>query len=60
MKNKHGIKVGKGEPKAGTDGYYQLKGGDVKTNAAPWGGCKKPKEMPCGPKRDGRQKIKIP
>ena len=60
---KHGVKIGKGEPRAGTDGYYEkglCPGPPVKTTAAPWGGCKKPKVMPCGPIRDGRQKIKIP
>lgn len=52
---KHGIKAG-GEPGKKTDGYYQLKGGPVKTNAEPVS----VKEVPAGPIRDKRKKIKIP
>jgi hypothetical protein len=57
---KHGVKLGKGEPKKGTDGYYVLEAGSAKTNAEPWGGCGKKPIKPAGPIRDGRRKIKIP
>ena len=57
MPVKHGIKAG-GEPGKKTDGYYQLKGGPVKTNAEAV--SSKVKEVPAGPIRDKRQKIKIP
>jgi hypothetical protein len=56
---KHGIKAG-GEPGKKTDGYYQLKTGSVRTNAEPNGGYKKVKEVPAGPIRDKRKKIKVP
>jgi hypothetical protein len=59
MPVKHGIKAG-GEPGKKTDGYYQLKTGPVSINAEPNGGFKKVKEMPAGPIRDKRQKIKAP
>lgn len=54
-KNSHGIKAG-GEPGKKTDGYYQLKTGPVSTNAK----AVNVKEVPAGPIRDKRIKVKIP
>jgi len=55
MPVKHGIKAG-GEPGKKTDGYYQLKGGEVKSNAE----AVSVKKVPAGPIRDKRIKVKIP
>ena len=46
----------KGEPGKVTDGYYQLQTGPVSTNAK----AVSVKQVPAGPIRDKRIKVKIP
>ena len=57
MAKSNAIKAG-GEPGKKTDGYYQLKTGPVRTNAEAV--PSKVKEVPAGPIRDKRIKVKIP
>jgi hypothetical protein len=55
MAKSNEIKAG-GEPGKKTDGYYQLQTGPVSTNAK----AVSVKQVPAGPIRDKRIKVKVP